>query len=224
MPPAPTPPEPRPSGTVVVLRDGEPGLEVLLLQRAGRDGSAGPWVFPGGKVEPADRAGQDDAEADARRAAVRETHEESGLVLDPGSLVSFTRWVTPDIRPKRFDTWFFLAPISASASVRVDGQEMTGHRWLTPQAGLDAPDVGLAPPQFVTLTWLTEFRDVASATATLPRREFITFRPLVIPHEGGACILYPGDAGYERREPDAAGARHRLWIRGSDLRYERTGG
>jgi 8-oxo-dGTP pyrophosphatase MutT (NUDIX family) len=206
----------------VVLRDAEPGLEVLLLQRAARDGSHGPWVFPGGKVEPGDRQPDQGAREDARRAAIRETHEESGLVLDPGSLTPFTRWVTPSIRPKRFDTWFFLAPVPSETAVRVDGEEMVGHRWLTPQQGLDAPEVGLAPPQFVTLTWLAEFSDVASATATLAAREFITFHPLVIPQEGGACILYPGDAGYELREPQAAGPRHRLWMRGPELRYERS--
>jgi 8-oxo-dGTP pyrophosphatase MutT (NUDIX family) len=215
---------PKPSGTVVVLRDAEPGLEVLLLQRAARDGSHGPWVFPGGKVEPADRADAIDAREDARRAAIRETQEESGLILDPASLTSFTRWVTPSIRPKRFDTWFFIAPVPASARVQVDGEEMVGHRWLTPQAGLDAPEIGLAPPQFVTLSWLAEFADVASATATLAARKFITFRPLVVPHDEGACILYPGDAGYEARDPEAAGPKHRLWVRGPDLRYERSGG
>ena len=213
---------PKPSGTVVVLRDGEPGLEVLLLQRASREGGPGPWVFPGGKVEAGDRHADQGAREDARRAAIRETLEESGLILDPGSLISFTRWVTPAIRPKRFDTWFFLAPVPTAASVQVDGEEMVGHRWLTPQAGLDASDVGLAPPQFVTLSWLAEFADVASATATLAAREFITFHPLVIPQEGGACILYPGDAGYEANEPEAAGPRHRLWIQGPNLRYERS--
>ena len=39
--------EPKPSATVVVIRDGAQDLEVLLLER-NRDKS--PWVFPGGKV------------------------------------------------------------------------------------------------------------------------------------------------------------------------------
>ena len=216
------PPTPKPSGTVVVLRDADPGLEVLLLQRATRDGSPGPWVFPGGKVEPGDVVG-DDAKENARRAAARETHEESGLVIDPAALVPFTRWVTPVVRPKRFDAWFFLAAAARDDDVQVDGEEMIGHRWLTPAAGLAAPDVGLAPPQFVTLSWLAEFEDVGSARTSLATRDFITFRPEVIFQEGGECILYPGDAGYEAREPETAGPRHRLWIREGQLRYEREG-
>ena len=216
------PPTPKPSGTVVVLRDSDPGLEVLLLQRSTRDGRPGPWVFPGGKVEPDDHVG-DDAKENARRAAARETHEESGLVLDPAALIPFTRWVTPVVRPKRFDAWFFLAAASQEEEVRVDGEEMVGHRWLTPDAGLADPEVGLAPPQFVTLSWLAEFRDAESATRTLATRDFITFRPEVIFQEGGECILYPGDAGYDARQPEIDGPRHRLWIRNGQLRYERDG-
>ena len=213
---------PKPSGTVVCLRDGPSGLEVLLLQRSTRDGSPGPWVLPGGKVEPGDRVG-DDPEPNARRAATRETHEESGLVLEPTALVPLSRWVTPVVRPKRFDAWFFLASVTADEAVRVDGEEMVGHRWLTPAEGIEDPAVGMAPPQFVTLNWLAEFGDVHTATRTLASRSFITFRPEVIFQEGGECILYPGDAGYDARNPDVTGPRHRLWIRGGELRYERAG-
>ena len=35
-------------------------------------------------------------------------------------------------------------------------------------------------------------------------------------------MLYPGDAGYESGELDAAGARHRLWAVADPWRYERT--
>ena len=75
---------PKPSGTVVVLRDAEPGLEVLLLQRASRDGGAGPWVFPGGKVEPADR----DAVRRILRAAAF-TYVAGSLA----SLLNLARWL-----------------------------------------------------------------------------------------------------------------------------------
>jgi 8-oxo-dGTP pyrophosphatase MutT (NUDIX family) len=49
------PATPKPSATVIPLRDAPEGLEVLLLQRARRDGSpSGHWVFPGGKIEDQD--------------------------------------------------------------------------------------------------------------------------------------------------------------------------
>ena len=90
---------PRPAATIVVVRDGTSGIEVLLSRRAERgDHSSGAWVFPGGIVDPGDRlahdccAGIDDAAASARLglpangldyyiAAVRECFEESGLLF-----------------------------------------------------------------------------------------------------------------------------------------------
>ena len=90
---------PRPAATIVVVRDGPNGIEVLLSRRAERgDHNSGAWVFPGGIVDPGDRAahgccaGVDDAAASARLglpangldyyvAAVRECFEESGLLF-----------------------------------------------------------------------------------------------------------------------------------------------
>ncbi|MEO7009018.1 MAG: NUDIX domain-containing protein, partial [Caldimonas sp.] len=61
---------PRPSATVVVVRDSAQGIEVLLSCRAERgDHNSGAWVFPGGLVDPGDArahaccAGLDDAAA-----------------------------------------------------------------------------------------------------------------------------------------------------------------
>ncbi|WP_119156473.1 MBL fold metallo-hydrolase [Caldimonas tepidiphila] len=91
---------PRPASTLVLLRDGAQGVEVLLLRRAERAGdrSSGAWVFPGGTLDAADRgwsaaeAGLDDAAASARLgvesgglaycvAAIRECLEECGVLL-----------------------------------------------------------------------------------------------------------------------------------------------
>jgi 8-oxo-dGTP pyrophosphatase MutT (NUDIX family) len=220
--------EPHPSGTVVVLRDAS-CLEILLLQRSARDGTPGPWVFPGGKVDGSDRRGGGSAGDDARRAAVRETAEEAGLVLDAGALVPISRWITPEISPKRFDTWFFVTAAPPGAAVRVDGAEMADHRWLGPADALRAHHeqvLRLAPPTFVTVTWLAEFATATDALRVLPTRVPPPFHPRIHRTGAGACMLYPGDAGYESGELDAAGARHRLWAFADPdpWRYERTTG
>ncbi len=87
------PAEPRLSATVVVLRDGPGGLEVLLLQRTARDGgTGGAWVFPGGRVDDVDRKGEGrDPVVALQRSAVRETREEAGLELDGESLLYISR-------------------------------------------------------------------------------------------------------------------------------------
>jgi 8-oxo-dGTP pyrophosphatase MutT (NUDIX family) len=94
------PAEPRNAATVVLMRDGTPGPEVYLLKRqTSMAFAAGMSVFPGGGVDPRDfdhavawagpspeewatRLGVDAANARALVcAAVRETFEESGVLL-----------------------------------------------------------------------------------------------------------------------------------------------
>lgn len=95
---------PRPSSTVLLLRDGAGGLEVLMQRRHERnDVLANAYVFPGGKVDKADsdiemmsrldlpaatiHARMADSDLDERGAAVyfaaacREIFEEAGLLL-----------------------------------------------------------------------------------------------------------------------------------------------
>lgn len=65
----------RRSAVAMVLRDGQRGLEVLMIQRAECEGDpwSGQMAFPGGHQDPEDRHGFD--------AACRETLEEVGLDL-----------------------------------------------------------------------------------------------------------------------------------------------
>ena len=214
--------EPRLSSTIVVIRDADDGLEVLLLERTGE---SKPWVFPGGKLDDADRVGGGGDEAALRRAAVREAAEEAGLALEADALILISRWITPKIAPKRFDTYFYLASVPASAPVRVDGGEIANHRWFTPRAAVEARAAGeirLAPPTFVSVTWLADHRSADEAVRALATTELVTFRPRIHPIEGGACILYPGDAGYEASDIARTGPRHRLWTRPEAWEYERS--
>jgi 8-oxo-dGTP pyrophosphatase MutT (NUDIX family) len=217
--------EPKPSATVVVIRDAHVGLELLLLQRSPRrDGRPGPWVFPGGKIEPQDTADPGDEIEVARRAAVRETSEEAGLALPASELVTISRWITPEIAPKRFDTWFFLGATSRDETVRVDGAEICDHRWLSARDALDAhftDEIRLAPPTFVTVTWLERYERTDHALEELGAGPVLVFRPKIIRGEEGACMLYPGDAGYDEGDAELPGPRHRLWSRPEGYRYER---
>ena len=68
------------AASVVLLRETEAGLETYLLHRHARMGFAASMVvFPGGGLDPADRADADPV----RRCAVRETEEETGVRLAP---------------------------------------------------------------------------------------------------------------------------------------------
>ncbi len=93
--------EVRDAATVMLVRDGDAGMEVLMLMRNVNSAFVGgAYVFPGGAVDPHDRhedldpycIGRNDAEASERLgiesgglafwvAAVRECFEEAGLLL-----------------------------------------------------------------------------------------------------------------------------------------------
>ena len=88
----PTPPA-LPAATILLVRDGENGLEVFMVERHHQiDFATGALVFPGGKVDPADAdpvlaercrggAGLSDEARAMRVAAIRETFEEAGVLL-----------------------------------------------------------------------------------------------------------------------------------------------
>ena len=149
---------PRPAATLVVVRDGSAGVEVLLSRRAERgDHNSGAWVFPGGIVEAADGdahavcAGLDDAEASRRLgvpaggldyfiAAVRECFEESGLLFA----------ATPTVQEDGIG-------IDAATSARLAPWRGRLHRGEATLAALCEPEgLRLAVDELVYLShWLT---------------------------------------------------------------------
>lgn len=212
------------AATVVLGRTARGGLEVLMLRRApSLKFAGGMWVFPGGRIDDADRAGGDDL-ADVT-AAARETREEAGLDIEVGQLVRWSHW-TPPQRPEvthRFSTAFFVAP-APDGEVVIDGGEIVDHRWQAPEEVLADHGGGaieLAPPTFLTLLQLREVNgvdDMLRRARTGPVEHFATRIVMV----GDAVFaLYHGDAGYESADASAAGPRHRIHLHERPWRYER---
>ena len=216
-----------PAATVVLLRDGEAGLEVLLARRSSKLAfHGGAWVFPGGRIDPGDYAdAPDDLPAAARRAAAREAKEEAGVDVEPDALVHLSNWTTPEGAPKRFATWFFVGPV-AGGDEAADGSEMDAIQWFRPHEALAARaagDIELAPPQYVTLLDLREVATVAEAMDAVRAAEAIDYRPRFhFVEGGGALCIYPEDVAYDDLSKlDAPGPRHRLLLGGESWDYVR---
>jgi 8-oxo-dGTP pyrophosphatase MutT (NUDIX family) len=184
------------------------------------------WVFPGGKVDPADLVGAGDSESvesesveldAARRAAVREAEEEARLRLEASGLVVLSFWMPPPEAPRRFATWFFLAQVESGHQVVVDQSEIHAHRWVTPNRALELRDEGeieLAPPTYMTLWWLTRHPDAASALAAAaagPVDRYET-RVAVTADEGRMVTVWAGDAAYGDGDLGRVGPRRRLYM------------
>jgi len=218
-----------PAATVILVRDAPAPtgdgtrLEVLMLHRTSQVAFGGMWVFPGGRVDD-DDVHPDDVgdEQAARRAAVREAKEECGLDVEPSAVVPFSHWTPPPGAPRRYATWFFLAPVP-EGEVVVDGAEIEDHRWLSPAEVLEQRDRGevdLAPPTWMTLHALVTARDVPQALAQAAARSFVRYETHWSGVDGGAVAMWEGDAGYATSDPDVEGPRHRLWMLADGWRVE----
>jgi 8-oxo-dGTP pyrophosphatase MutT (NUDIX family) len=213
-----------PSGTVAVIRDGQGGgIEVLMLRRSSheRDTFSGMWVFPGGKVDDADRRESAEEQEAARIAAVRETLEEADLHLSLDSLHAIDRWEPEreDGQPRRFSAWIFLAPAGEGA-VTVDGIEIHEHDWVSPADALArhaADEMGIVPPTWVTLHKLLEHESVDEAMAWVRARQPEDYRTRMITLEETLVLLWHGDELLDGAEGD----RHRLFMIEGAWRYER---
>jgi 8-oxo-dGTP pyrophosphatase MutT (NUDIX family) len=224
--------QPTPAATVVPLRDGPAGLEVLMLRRAARGAFGGMWVFPGGQVEPEDHQGPVGGSASereqwaARRAAIREASEEAGLAIAEPDLVTLSFWVPQADAPRRFATWFFLARVT-DARVIIDGAEVHEHRWLQPASAMAERDAGrmeLVAPTFMTLWWLSERPNVAMALTDAAGREPERYHTHIVSGLGGLSVaVWQGDAGYDDSDVDRPGPRRRLWLDPAGWRVEVTG-
>jgi 8-oxo-dGTP pyrophosphatase MutT (NUDIX family) len=191
------PTAPRQAATVILLRGGEDGIELLLVKRNPEARfMGGVWVFPGGAVEQAE--GEDDRAH--RAAAVRELHEEAGVELpDAAELVKFSRWITPAMVKTRFDTHFFLAPLPPGQEARVDGEECVEHGWFTPSEALDAHRAGAILLVFPTIKHLEQLLPFASAAELLEYargRTVQAVQPRVVLDGEVARVLLPGEPGY----------------------------
>ena len=190
--------KPRQAASVILLRGGDETLELLLVKRNPEARfMGGVWVFPGGAVD----AGEGEGDGAHRVAALRELDEEAGVTLtDPGGLVKFSRWITPEVVKIRFDTHFFLAPAPDDAAPRCDGQECVDIGWFTPQGALDAHRDGEILLVFPTIKHLEQLEPFPSANALLDHargRDVVPVEPQILMAGEIARVVLPGEPGYK---------------------------
>lgn len=198
------------AATVVVVRETPEGLKVLMMQRNPElKFMGGFWVFPGGAFEPQDEGNS--FEQTAKNAAVRETFEETGICLQTDALHPFDYWLTPDISPKRFATWFYLASAN-SEKVLIDGSEIIAYEWLTPEQAINKHRVGEAemmPPTLVSLLFLQQCRNLQGVNEQIAEKTYRFFEPKMVVDDKQVVMLYEGDAGFETQKAGVSGPRHR---------------
>lgn len=201
--------EARPAATVVVLREGEP-FEFLLLRRNDKVAfMAGSYVFPGGRVDPADHPAPQSVlpsatfadltaleEAAYRQAAVREVMEEANVTIAPADLAPLAHWVTPEIEIRRYDTRFFLARMPAGQEPRHDAGEMTALAWMSPAVAIakfERRELLLPPPTWTTIRQLEKLRSIDEVFAWARHRKVVRVMPGFVKTAERTMLTLPGD-------------------------------
>jgi len=205
---------PRPAASLILLRRSgkhrQRGVEVLLVRRSPEASfMPGVWVFPGGVVEADEsvapgveaKASAADGEELAHRAcAVRELHEEAGIELSADAeLRPWSRWITPEVVPVRFDTRFYVALAPPHSPPRPDGAETTDAAWITPREALDrhaAGELSLVFPTIKHLEALLPYSSAEEVLAAAHDRRIEPILPRVVGEGEGQRVVLPGEPGY----------------------------
>lgn len=116
--------------------------DLLLIRRAvsPRDPWSGQMALPGGRLDPADPS--------LVAAAVRETQEETGVVLDPvPNLAGRLPAVRPaSVRLPSVTIWPFVFRVAPGAQARVASREVASVHWFSARALSDPRNQGRYRP------------------------------------------------------------------------------
>ena len=95
------------------------------------------------------------------------------FVLAVDRLYYFSRWITPELSPLRFDARFFIAEVPEGQKAFHDGDEVTKHIWITPAQALQRYSqrkIYMVAPTVVTLEELSRFQTVNEAIESIANK------------------------------------------------------
>ena len=128
--------------------------------------------------------------------------QDGGLGLSISKLGRWHHWITPELMPRRFDTFFFVAPVGQNQRCRPDNHETVHGTWINPRKALTENARGslpLSPPTLVTLHQLLPFIDLDTLMAEARHRAWpAPIMPRLWPLDNGALIIEPWDPDYAR--------------------------
>jgi 8-oxo-dGTP pyrophosphatase MutT (NUDIX family) len=133
---------------------------------------------------------------------------EGGLELATDLLVPFAHWITPQIRPRRYDTYFYLAPAPAEQEARHDGYEAVDSIWIAPGQAADDGAAQRVKMIFATrfnLQKLARSKNSEMAFAAARADKIVTVTPEYRETPRGLMWCIPIEAGYGIAETPVKG-------------------
>ncbi|WP_338685331.1 NUDIX hydrolase [Streptomyces acidiscabies] len=151
----------------------------------------------------------DDWEADraalvARELSFAEFLDRRGLVLRSDLLGAWTRWITPEFEPRRYDTWFFVAALPKGQRTRNASTEADRTVWIHPAeaaASYDKGELMMMPPTIATLRQLTPHARASDALAAARVRDLTPVLATARLTDGEIVLSWPGHEEFTRHIP-----------------------
>ena len=134
------------------------------------------------------------------KISIGEIAQMENLVLALDQLHYYAHWITPEARPERFDTRFFLARYPSGQEASHDQKETTAGIWLIPQKALEENlkgDVILSPPTLKTLEDLSRFKSIDEVFNSQRKEDIRPILPILTKVTSGPLIIFPWDPEYE---------------------------
>jgi len=126
------------------------------------------------------------------------------LAFPLDQLHPFAHWITPEVEPRRYDTWFVVARCPPDQELAHDEKETVDSLWVTPADALKRYAEGemqLAPPTFRTLEELDALGTMARVEARCEQEPIPAIMPHFVSEDGDLVLILPGDPEYP--DPDA---------------------
>ncbi|KUM86594.1 MULTISPECIES: NUDIX hydrolase [Streptomyces] len=140
----------------------------------------------------------------ARELSFAEFLERRGLVLRSDLLGAWTRWITPEFEPRRYDTWFFVAALPQGQRTRNASTEADRTVWIRPEDAADGYDKGellMMPPTIATLRQLTAYGTAAATLAAAPDRDLTPVLAQARLVDGEIVLSWPGHDEFTKHIP-----------------------
>lgn len=130
-----------------------------------------------------------------RRRTLPDVLAAAGLALSAELLAPWSRWVTPESEPRRYDTAFFVARVPVGQEADARTTEAVEATWWRPGDALDADargDLRLLPPTRHTLEEVAAYADAAAVLDAARTRAVRTYLPLLRRDGDRAVVTVPG--------------------------------
>ena len=140
----------------------------------------------------------------ARDLSFAEFLERRGLVLRSDLLGAWTRWITPEFEPRRYDTWFFVAALPEGQRTRNASTEADRTVWIRPQDAADGYDKGellMMPPTIATLRQISAYGTAADALASASDRDLTPVLAQARLVDGEIVLSWPGHDEFTKHIP-----------------------